>query len=124
MRFGGKCSETYQDKARRRMLILLPTNEGWLYLAVIIELYSRKVVGWSMNKSMSKQLVINALDMAVKNRKPPKGLIFHSDRGSQYASYDFQQALWKNDISSSISRKGNCWDNAVAESFFSILKTE
>ena len=73
MRFGGKCSETYQDKARRRMLILLPTNEGWLYLAVIIELYSRKVVGWSMNKSMPKQLVINALDMAVKNRKPPKG---------------------------------------------------
>lgn len=94
------------------------------YLAVIIELYSRKVVGWSMNKSISKQLVINALDMAVKKRKPPKGLIFHSDRGSQYASYDFQQALWKNGISSSMSRKGDCWDNAVAESFFSILKTE
>ena len=77
-----------------------------------------------MNKSMSKQLVINALDMAVKNRKPPKGLIFHSDRGSQYASYDFQQALWKNGMSSSMSRKGDCWDNAVAESFFSILRTE
>lgn len=124
MRFGGKCSETYQDKVRRRMLILLPTKEGWLYLAVVIDLYSRRVVGWSMNKRMTKQLVIKALEMAIQNRKPSKGLIFHSDRGSQYASHGFQQTLWKYVIRSSMSRKGDCWDNAVAESFFSILKTE
>jgi len=73
---------------------------------------------------MTRQLVIDALDMAAKNRKPAKGLIFHSDRGSQYARYDFQQALWKYGMRSSMSRKGDCWDNAVAESFFSTIKTE
>lgn len=102
----------------------IPTQEGWLYLAVVIDLYSRKVVGWSMNKRMTKNLVIKALEMAVKNRKPSKGLIFHSDRGSQYASHDFQKTLWKYGIRSSMSRKGDCWDNAVAESFFSTIKTE
>jgi len=73
----------------------IPTDEGWLYLATVIDLYSRKVVGWSMNKKMTRQLVINALDMATKNRKPEKGLIFHSDRGSQYASHDFQKNYGK-----------------------------
>lgn len=102
----------------------VPTKEGWLYLAVVIDLYSRRVVGWSMNKRMTKQLVIKALEMAIQNRKPSKGLIFHSDRGSQYASHDFQQTLWKYVIRSSMSRKGDCWDNAVAESFFSTIKTE
>lgn len=102
----------------------IPTHEGWLYLAVVIDLYSRKVVGWSMNKRMKKELVINATRMAIKNRKPDKGLIFHSDRGSQYASHDFQKLLWQNGFKSSMSRKGNCWDNAVAESFFGTLKTE
>ena len=102
----------------------ISTNEGWLYLAVIIDLYSRKVVGWSINKRMTKQLVIDALNMGIKNRKPDKGLIFHSDRGTQYASHDFQKELWKNTMRSSMSRKGDCWDNAVAESFFSTLKTE
>jgi transposase InsO family protein len=102
----------------------IPTDEGWLYLATVIDLYSRKVVGWSMNKRMTRQLVIDALNMATKNRKPEKGLIFHSDRGSQYASHDFQKELWKNGMRSSMSRKGDCWDNAVAESFFSTLKTE
>jgi putative transposase len=102
----------------------IPTQEGWLYLAVVIDLYSRKVIGWSMNKRMTKELVIKALNMAIQNRKPKKGLIHHSDRGSQYASREFQQTLWKHGIRSSMSRKGNCWDNAVAESFFSTLKTE
>jgi len=100
------------------------TKEGWLYLTVIIDLYSRKVVGWSINKRMTKQLVIDALIMAVKKRKPSKGLIFHSDRGSQYASHDFQNSLLRYGMKSSMSRKGDCWDNAVAESFFSSLKTE
>jgi len=77
-----------------------------------------------MNKQMTKYLVIKALEMAVQNRKPTKGLVFHSDRGSQYASHNFQKTLWKYGIRSSMSRKGDCWDNAVAESFFSTLKTE
>lgn len=102
----------------------IPTAEGWLYLAVVIDLYSRKVFGWSINKRMTWQLVINALEMGIKNRNHEKGLIFHSDRGSQYASHDFQTELWKNGIRSSMSRKGDCWDKAVAESFFSTIKTE
>jgi len=102
----------------------IPTAEGWLYLAVVIYLYSRKVVGWSINKRMTRQLVINALEMGIKNRNPEKGLIFHSDRGSQYAIHDFQKELWKNGVKSSMSRKGDCWDNAVAESFFSTIKIE
>ena len=77
-----------------------------------------------MDKRMNKELVIRALEMAIKNRKPSRGLIFHSDRGSQYASYEFQKILWKHGIRSSMSRKGDCWDNAVVESFFGTLKTE
>lgn len=101
----------------------IPTQEGWLYLAVVIDLYSRKVVGWSMNNMMTKELVIKALNMAIQNRKTNK-VMLHSDSGSQYASHEFQQTLWKHGIRSSMSRKGDCWDNAVAESFFSTLKTE
>ena len=112
------------NKAWVSDITYIPTAEGWLYLAVVIDLYSRKVVGWSINKRMTRQLVINALEMAIKNRNPKKGLIFHSDRGSQYASHDFQKELWKNGMRSSMSRKGDCWDNAVAESFFSTIKTE
>lgn len=100
------------------------TCEGWLYLAIILDLYSRKVVGWAMDKRMNKELVIDALQMAINKRELKKGLIFHSDRGSQYASYDFQKMLWQNGIISSMSRKGDCWDNAVTESFFATLKTE
>ena len=100
------------------------TSEGWLYLAVVIDLYSRKVVGWALARRMTKQLVIDALVMAVWRRKPCAGLIFHSDRGSQYCSHDFQNTLKQHEIISSISRKGNCWDNAVAESFFGTLKIE
>ncbi|MCP3921647.1 MAG: IS3 family transposase [Desulfobacterales bacterium] len=100
------------------------TTEGWLYLAVVIDLFSRQVVGWSMNNRMTKELVINALRMAIWRRRPEEGCIFHSDRGSQYCSHDFQKELKDNGMISSMSRKGNCWDNSVAESFFGKLKTE
>lgn len=100
------------------------TYEGWLYLAVILDLYSRKVVGWSMNSTMTSQLVIDALENAILDRKPEAGLIFHSDRGSQYSSIGFREVLKKHRIIQSMSSKGNCYDNAVAESFFHTLKTE
>ncbi|WP_119173274.1 IS3 family transposase [Malaciobacter pacificus] len=102
----------------------IPTGEGWLYLATVIDLYSRKVVGWSIDDSMKVSLVNDALDMAIKHRNPPKGLIWHTDRGSQYASYSHKDLLQKYGIIQSMSRKGNCWDNAVAESFFKSLKNE
>lgn len=102
----------------------IPTNEGWLYLATVIDLYSRKIVGWSMDDTMKTSLVNDALNMAIKNRKPSKGLIWHTDRGSQYASYSHKDLLQEHAIIQSMSRKGNCWDNAVAESFFHTLKTE
>lgn len=100
------------------------TREGWLYLAVIIDLFSRQVVGWSLSIRMSRKLVMDALLMAIWRRRPASGLIFHSDRGSQYCSNDFQKMLTAHGMLSSMSRKGNCWDNSVAESFFGSLKTE
>ncbi len=100
------------------------TIEGWLYLAVILDLFSRKVVGWSISQRINRKLVIDALGMAVWLRRPGPGLTFHSDRGSQYCSDDFQKALDTHKMRSSMSRKGDCWDNAVAESFFGSLKTE
>ena len=100
------------------------TQEGWLYLAVVIDLFSRKVVGWSMSSRMKSQLVCDALKMAVWQRRPKTGLIHHSDRGSQYAGKAFRKLLKTNGFIGSMSRKGNCWDNAVAESFFGSLKQE
>ncbi|MCF6172699.1 MAG: IS3 family transposase [Campylobacteraceae bacterium] len=100
------------------------TGEGWLYLATVIDLYSRKVVGWSMDDTMKVSLVNDALNMALSRRNPPKGLIWHTDRGSQYASYSHRDLLQKHGIVQSMSRKGNCWDNAVAESFFKTLKSD
>ena len=100
------------------------TTEGWLYLAVVIDLFSRSVVGWAMDNRMTRQLVMDALTMAVQRRRPPSGAIFHSDRGSQYASSDFQSLLSKYGMLCSMSRKGNCWDNAPVESFFGSLKQE
>lgn len=100
------------------------TREGWLFLAVIIDLFSRQVVGWSMSERMTKELVLSSLRMAYFRRKPGKGLIFHSDRGSQYCSYDFRSALTSYSMIQSQSRKGDCWDNAPTESFFHTLKTE
>jgi transposase InsO family protein len=102
----------------------IPTREGWLYLAVVIDLFSRAVVGYSMGSRMTVNLVNNALLMAIWKRKPAKGLIFHSDRGSQYASDSYRNILTTHGIRASMSRKGNCWDNAVAESFFHTLKIE
>ena len=100
------------------------TSEGWLYLAVVIDLFSRSVVGWAMDNRMTRQLVMDALTMAVQRRRPPSGVIFHSDRGSQYASSDFQKLLIRYGMLCSMSRKGNCWDNAPVESFFGSLKQE
>ena len=100
------------------------TQEGWLYLAVVIDLYSRQVVGWSMAEHMRTKLVNDALLMAVWKRKPDKGLLWHTDRGSQYASESHRALLKQHGIRQSMSRKGNCWDNAVSESFFHTLKTE
>ena len=100
------------------------TQEGWLYLAVVIDLFSRKVVGWSMGSRMKAQLVCDALRMAVWQRRPGAGLVVHSDRGSQYASKDYRRLLKAHGFIGSMSRKGDCWDNAVAESFFGSLKQE
>ncbi len=102
----------------------IPTGEGWLYLAAILDLYSRRVVGWSMSERITRQLTLDALSMALAARTPSGGLLHHSDRGSQYASADYRAALDDAGIECSMSRKGNCWDNAVAESFFATLKTE
>jgi putative transposase len=102
----------------------IPTGEGWLYLAVVINLYSRQVVGWSMAEHMKTKLVNDALIMAIWKRKPKKSLLWHTDRGSQYASDSHRKLLKQHSIQQSMSRKGNCWDNAVSESFFHSLKTE
>lgn len=100
------------------------TQEGWLYLAVVIDLFSRRIVGWSMRSRMTAQLVCDALTTAIWQRRPAAGLIHHSDRGSQYASRRFRTLLDDYQFVGSMSRKGNCWDNAVAESFFGSLKQE
>lgn len=100
------------------------TAEGWLYVAAVVDLFSRRVVGWSMNAAMTAQLVTDALLMAVWRRGKPGALLHHSDRGSQYTSEQFQRLLSDHGITCSMSRSGNCWDNAAMESFFSSLKTE
>jgi putative transposase len=102
----------------------IPTREGWLYLAVVEDLYSRKVVGWSMAATIESRLVVDALEMAVQRRLPGEGLVAHSDRGSQYASDHYQRLLGKHGIECSMSGVGQCWDNAPAESFFASLKKE
>jgi putative transposase len=100
------------------------TSDGWLYLAVILDLFSRRIVGWSMGNTLERSLVLSALSMAVTGRRPDTGLLCHSDRGSQYASGDYQTQLRAAGITCSMSRKGNCWDNAPTESFFASLKRE
>ena len=102
----------------------IPTGEGWLYLAVVEDLYSRLIVGWSMDSSMTSRLVADALEMAVQRRLPTEGLLAHSDRGSQYASEHYQRMLESHGIRCSMSGRANCWDNAPAESFFATLKKE
>ena len=100
------------------------TKEGWMYLATVIDLCHRKIVGWAIDKTMNKELVINALNRAICNEKPPPGLIHHSDQGVQYASHAYQILLKEHGFIPSMSRKGNCYDNAYKESFFSSLKCE
>jgi putative transposase len=113
------------DRAWVADISYIPTNEGWLYLAVILDLFSRRVVGWSMADHMRTELVLNALNSALGQRIPAQtGLVFHSDRGSQYASHDYRAALKTAGITCSMSRRAHCWDNSVAESFFGTLKTE
>ena len=100
------------------------TNEGWLYLAVVIDLYSRRVIGWAVSNRMKRDLAIRALDMAVALRQPPKGCIHHTDRGSQYCSGDYQKRLKQHGFLVSMSGKGNCYDNSMVETFFKSLKAE
>jgi transposase InsO family protein len=100
------------------------TRQGWLYLSAILDLYSRSVVGWAMSDRIDTTLCLKALEMAVKARRPAAGLVHHSDRGSQYASHDYREALNQYGMVCSMSRRGDCWDNAVAESFWSTLKNE
>ena len=100
------------------------TSEGWLYLAVILDLYSRRIIGWAVSNRMKRDLAIRALDMAVALRQPPKGCVHHTDRGSQYCSHDYQNKLKKHGFKISMSGKGNCYDNAVVETFFKTLKAE
>ena len=105
-------------------ITFLWTRQGWLYLAVILDLFSRRVVGWATSQSVDRHLALAALDMALVKRCPGRGLVHHSDRGSTYASRDYRRALKSRGIRCSMSRKGDCWDNAVAESFFATLKRE
>lgn len=100
------------------------TSTGWLYLAVVLDLYSRKIIGWAMDRAMPATLVCQALQLAVQQRRPAAGLVFHSDRGSQNGSAQFQALLSQHQIIGSMSRVGNCWDNAVVERFFLNLKME
>jgi transposase InsO family protein len=102
----------------------ISTTEGWLYLATVMDLYSRKIVGWAMDKSMTSDLACKAFKMAMANRQPKSGLVHHSDRGSQYAANAYQALLKQHRCLVSMSRKGNCWDNAPMESFFATLKNE
>ena len=102
----------------------IKTRQGWLYLAVVLDLFSRRIVGWSMSRWISRHLVLDALNMAVQQRLPNDGLIHHSDRGSQYTSDDFRDELETHEIQCSMSGRGNCYDNAVVESFFGLLKRE
>jgi putative transposase len=102
----------------------VPTDEGWLYVAGVLDLYNREVVGWAMGERMTKELVLDALRQAKDRQGNPKGVLAHSDRGSQYCSYDYQKELKKDGFICSMSRKGNCWDNAPMESFWGKLKQE
>lgn len=113
------------DTAWSGDITYISTDEGWLFLAVVIDLFSRRVVGWSLQPHMERSLVIDALEMAWLQRRPVRDqLLFHSDRGSQYASHDFARLLDEHGITASMSRKGNCWDNACSETLFGSLKVE
>jgi len=112
------------DKAWVADITYLPTAEGWLYLAIILDLYSRRVIGWSLEPRLAKELTTKALEQAIRSRRPEPGFIHHSDRGSQYTSHTYQSLLRRYGATISMSRRGSCHDNAPAESFFGTLKTE
>jgi putative transposase len=112
------------DKVWVSDITYIRTNSGWKYLCAIMDLFSRKIIGWSFAGLMDISLVLNAFSMALSNRGNPKGVMFHSDRGSQYCSMEFKNVLGKNKFIQSMSRRGNCWDNACIESFFKSLKYE
>lgn len=114
----------HPDRAWVTDITYIRTWQGWLYLAVVVDLYSRKVVGWSMKPTLARELVVDALMMAVWRRKPIHRIIIHSDQGTQYGSDDWLRFCKEHNFDPSMSRRGNCWDNAVAESFFGSLKKE
>ena len=116
--------DSYQGPLWASDITFVPTNEGWLYVSAVMNVASRKIIGLSMNDRLSEDLTMTALKQAVTREKPPEGLIHHSDRGRQYASYGYQALLKRYDITPSMSRRGNCYDNAYMESFFSTLKRE
>lgn len=115
---------TERDQAWAADITYLPTREGWLYLAVVLDLASRRVIGWAVASRLSDELTLSALRRALAYRRPAPGALHHSDRGAQYASGAYQQLLAAHGLQCSMSRSGNCWDNAVVESFFATLKTE
>ncbi len=121
---GGDFTTTGQNQKWAGDITYIRTEEGWLYLAVIIDLYSRRVIGWATSKRMKRDLVCQALLRAIALRKPPKGVIHHTDRGSQYCSHDYQNILAKHGFKTSMSGKGCCYDNAAVETFFKSLKAE
>jgi putative transposase len=121
---GRRFTAVAPDRAWVTDITFLWTAQGWLYLAVILDLFSRRVVGWATSRNVDRYLALAALDMALTKRRPPTGLVHHSDRGSTYASTDYRKALETRGIECSMSRSGDCWDNAVAESFFATLKCE
>jgi putative transposase len=117
-------SPTKKNQTWTADITYIPTGEGWLYLAAVEDLFSRKIVGWSMSERIDSRLVVDALELAIRRELPGEGLVAHSDRGSQYAGEQYRTLLKKHDITCSMSRKGNCWDNAPMESFFATLKKE
>ena len=113
-----------RDRVWAGDITYVPTGEGWLYLAVVLDLASRRVIGWAMRHTLERGLTLDALQMALAQRQPGRGVLHHSDRGSQYACGDYQALLMAQGMTCSMSRKGDCWDNAVVESFFATLKVE
>ncbi len=105
-------------------ITFIPTGEGWVYLALLVDVFSRMIVGWVLRDRLTRRLVVEALDMALGRRRPPQALLHHSDRGSQYASREYQARLSRHGIRASMSRPGNCWDNALMESVFGRIKSE
>jgi putative transposase len=121
---GRQFTVTVPNKVWVTDVTYIATDEGWLYLAAILDLFSRRVVGWATSATNDRALALDALELALRARRPAAGLLHHSDRGSPYASEDYREALRKRGLVASMSRSGDCWDNAVAESFFATLKTE